>query len=109
MEADSGFLLKPMFGGRALYLDGKLMLFFTAKEERWNWKGILVCTDKIRHAALMEEFPKLAPHSILSKWLYLPEKEEGFEQLATDLVRLAAKRDPRIGVLPQPKKKKRTL
>ena len=106
LEGDPEFLLKSMFGGRALYLDGKLMLFFTAKEERWNWKGILVCTDRARHEALIKDFPMLSPHTVLPKWLYLPEKEEKFETLASQLVALAAKRDPRMGVQPSPKKKR---
>lgn len=97
------FLLRPMFGGKSAYLDGKLMLYFAAKEE--PWRGVLVCTDRPHHAALMATFPALAPHPVLPKWLYLPETADDFESAASRLVALARRRDPRLGVLPQPRRK----
>lgn len=102
LETDPGFVLKPMFGGKALYLDGKLMLYFAAKEE--PWRGMLVCTEREHHAALQKEFPILAPHPVLPKWLYLPEESDSFERTAARLVTLARRRDPQIGVAPKPKK-----
>jgi hypothetical protein len=103
LEEDPGFILSPMFGGRAVYLDGRLVLFFIAKEE--PWRGMLVCTDRCHHGALKMEFPVLAPHGVLPKWLYLPEKADEFEKSAAQLVELARQRDPRIGVLAKAKKK----
>lgn len=102
LEPDPGFVLKPMFGGKALYLDGNLMLYFAAKEE--PWRGILVCTEREHHALLQKEFPVLAPHPVLPKWLYLPEESDSFERTAARLVTLARQRDPRIGVAPKPRK-----
>ena len=104
LEADPTFLLRPMFGGKAAYLDGKLMLYFTAKEE--PWRGLLVCTDRDHHASLMAEFPVLSRHPILPKWLYLPESSDDFEVAAERLVALARRRDPRIGVISRPKNRK---
>ncbi len=103
LEPDPRFELRTMFGAKAAYLDGKLALCFCAAEE--PWRGLLVCTDRTRHAALTAEFPELAPHSVLPKWLYLPESAETFERSATLLVSLARHRDPRIGVVPQGRKK----
>ncbi len=103
LEGDSGFELKPMFGGKAAYLDGRLALYFSAKEE--PWRGILVCTDRERQAALVAEFPELAPHPVLPKWLYLPEDCERFERIAARLVTLARIRDPRLGVEPSRRRK----
>jgi hypothetical protein len=105
LETDPTFLVRPMFGGRAVYLDGKLMLYFSAGEE--PWRGVLVCTERAHHAALLAEFSVLSPHPILPKWLYLPESADRFESVAERLVTLARRRDPRLGVNPQPKKKKR--
>jgi hypothetical protein len=105
LERDSTFVLRPMFGGKAAYLDGRLMLYFTAKTE--PWRGMLVCTDRIHHEALMAEFVELSPHPILPKWLYLPESTDRFEPVAERLVALANRRDPRLGVSPRPKKRKR--
>lgn len=104
LEGDATFVLRAMFGAKAAYLDGKLMLCFCAGEE--PWRGILVCTDQARQPALCPEFPELVPHPILPKWLYLPETADRFEVVAVRLVRLVRQRDPRIGVIPRPKKKK---
>lgn len=106
LEIDATFVLRSMFGAKAAYLDGKLMLCFCAGEE--PWRGVLVCTDRAHHPALLAEFPVLTPHPILPKWLYLPETADGFEPLATRLVALARRRDPRLGVMPQRKKSRRT-
>lgn len=106
LEMDASFVLRAMFGAKAAYLDGKLMLCFCASEE--PWRGVLVCTDRPHHPALRTEFPVLAPHPILPKWLYLSESADRFEAVATRLVALARRRDPRLGVLPKPRKSKRT-
>jgi hypothetical protein len=105
LESDPTFILRSMFGTKAAYLDGKLTLCFCAGEEPWS--GLLVCTDRPQHAALVAEFPGLAPHPILPKWLYLPESAGSFERAAIRLVALVRGRDPRIGVTPQPKKRRR--
>lgn len=98
MERDPRFLLRTMFGAKAAYLDGKLMLCFCAGDE--PWRGLLVCTSREHQAALRADFPALAPHPILPKWLYLPEADDAFERAGPRLVALALRRDPRIGVLP---------
>jgi hypothetical protein len=105
LEAEPSFVLRSMFGAKAVYLDGKLMLCFCASEEPWC--GLLVCTDRAHHAALLIDFPELTPHAILPKWLYLSEGAETFERAGQRIVGLARRRDPRIGVVPQPKKAKR--
>jgi hypothetical protein len=99
LHEEPTFLLRPMFGGKSAYLDGKLMLYFAAKKE--PWRGVLVCTDRPHHAALQAEFPALTPHPILPKWLYLSEEAASFETTARRLVALARRRDPRLGVVPQ--------
>jgi len=104
LEGDPGFVLRQMFGGKAAYLDGRICLHFTAKAE--PWRGVLVCTDRERQAALIAEFPALVPHPVLPKWLYLSEGHDQFERCAEKLVQLARRRDPRFGVLPEPKKKR---
>jgi hypothetical protein len=103
LEAEASFVIRAMFGAKAAYLDGKLMLCFTAKAE--PWRGVLVCTDRSHHASLLAEFPMLSPHPVLPKWLYLRESLDAFESVATRLVRLARQRDPRIGVAPKPRKR----
>ena len=103
LEADPTFVVRTMFGAKAVYLDGKLMLCFCAGKE--PWRGMLICTDRSRHTSLQVDFPELTPHAILPKWLYLPETADTFEGTAARLVALARRRDPRLGVTPQPGKK----
>ena len=105
MEADPGFVLNAMFGIKVVYLDGRLVLGFAAKEE--PWRGLLVATEKVNHPPLAAEFRSLAPHPVLPKWLYLPEAADDFEAAATRLVTLSLRRDPRIGIVPKPKKSRK--
>jgi len=104
MERDPRFLLRSMFGAKAAYLDGKLMLCFCAGDE--PWRGLLICTSREHHAALRADFPVLAPHPVLPKWLYLPESDDAFERTAARLVALALRRDPRLGVSPGVRKRR---
>ena len=99
LEGDPSFLLRPMFGTKAAYLGGRLVLCFSAADE--PWRGVLVCTDRESQPSLRAEFPSLAPHPVLPKWLYLPESAADFEAAAARLVLLARRRDPRIGVAPK--------
>ena len=105
LESDPTFVLRSMFGAKAAYLGGKLMLCFCAGEE--PWAGVLVCTDRTFHEPLLADFPDLVAHPILSKWLYLSEAADHFDRTATRLVALAQRRDPRLGVIPKPKKSRR--
>jgi hypothetical protein len=98
LEEDPGFVLRSMFGTRAAYLDGRLVLCFSAKTE--PWRGLLVCTERLHQPSLRHQFPDLVPHPILPKWLYLPESVDRFEAVAQQLVRLARQRDPRLGIVP---------
>jgi len=99
LESEASFLLRPMFGTKAAYLDGRLVFCFSAGEE--PWRGVLVCTDRPHHGSLMAEIPALVPHPVLPKWLYLPDSFDAFDRWAEQLVSMARRRDPRIGVAPR--------
>jgi hypothetical protein len=105
LALEASFVLRAMFGAKAVYLDGKLMLCFIAKAE--PWRGLLICTDQTVHASLIREFPALTPHAVLPKWLYLPESADSFERDAERVVQMVRRRDQRIGVVGKPKKAKR--
>lgn len=107
LEPDPSFVLRTMFGTKAVYILGKLTLCFAARTE--PWRGVLVCTDKDQHAALCHEMTALAPHPVLPKWLYLPEASTEFDAIAQRLVRLVRQRDPRIGIVPAHKKTRAAL
>jgi hypothetical protein len=105
LETDATFVLGAMFGTKVVYLGGRLVLCFSAKSE--PWRGVLMCTERENHESLRASFASLSPHPILPKWLYLPESADDFERVAEQLVRLARERDPRIGVVPKPKRRRR--
>ncbi len=99
---------KNMFSSRACYCHGKLMLALTVNKEA-EWNGLLIPTERKFHSSLILEFPELSSHSVLGKWLYLPAKAEEFEDVALKIAELAYKNDPRIGIIPGNKKKKKRL
>lgn len=105
LERDPNYVRRKMFGCDAAYLDDMLYLVVADREEPWN--GVMVCTSHERHEALLSEMPGLLPHPQLGKWLYLPQTDEAFEAIAARLVELALARDPRLGVAPKPKSRRR--
>lgn len=105
LEQDANYVRRKMFGCDAAYLDDRLYLVVADRDEPWN--GVMVCTSHERQAALMADIPSLNPHPELGKWLYLPQTDEAFEAIAAQLVDLALARDPRLGVVPKPKARRR--
>lgn len=105
-EAQPSFFTKRMFGGLAVYLFGRQMMVLVepTKTGRWKWHGVLICTDHAHHRAIVEEFPQLAPHSVLKKWLYLDSRHEDFEPTMERLAHAMARDDRRFGIQPQPRK-----
>jgi hypothetical protein len=99
------FQLKAWFGGRTLTLHGRHHLVLTTQGE--PWQGVLVCTSHEHHASLLADFPALVRHPILGKWLYLSEAVETFERDARRLVQCVRAHDPRLGILPSPRKPRR--
>jgi hypothetical protein len=96
LEEDPRFVQRKFFSFDAAYLDGRLYLALANGKEPWN--GLLVCTAHEHHAAITGEFPQLASHEVLGKWLYLSVSHPEFESVATELVAMARKRDSRLGV-----------
>ncbi|WP_277182516.1 hypothetical protein [Caballeronia sp. BR00000012568055] len=104
-EHDETYFRKRMFGCDAAYIDGLLCLIAADRDAPFN--GLLVCTSKERHDALMEEMPALKPHPVIGKWLYVPQADADFEDAAARLTALVLARDERIGVEPTPRKSRR--
>jgi hypothetical protein len=104
ISGEPSFVLKSWFGGRTIMLNGRHHLFLTTQGE--PWQGVLVCTFHEHQESLRAEFPSLVKHPILGKWLYLSESAETFERDAKRLVQLVKARDPRLGILPAPRKKR---
>jgi hypothetical protein len=106
-EEHASFFTKRMFGGLAVYLFGRIMMVLVepTKTGRWKWHGVLICTEHAQQPLILEEFPELAPHDILKKWLYIDSRHEDFEQTMEQVAKAIARDDQRFGIRPRPKKK----
>ena len=102
---ESGYLEKSMFGCLAIYLHGRLMLVLASGEE--PWAGVLIPTEHQFHDPIVKEFLDVVQHSVLKKWLYLPEATEDFETVASDIVEAVRMNDQRFGVEPKERISKR--
>ena len=102
------FFTKRMFGGLAVYLFGRLMMLLVepTKTGRWRWHGVLFCTERAHHPAIVQEFPQLAPHDFMRKWLYLDSRHDHFEPTLERVARAIARNDPRFGIHPRPRKER---
>jgi hypothetical protein len=107
-EDHPGFLTRRMFGGLAAYLFGRLMMLLVepTKTGRWKWHGVLVCTEYKHQASIVEEFPQLAPHAVLKKWLYIDSRHDDFEPAMQRIAEAVARNDKRFGVYPESSKEK---
>jgi hypothetical protein len=99
-ENHPSFLTRRMFGGLAAYLHGRQMLVLVepTRTGRWKWHGVLICTEHEHQRAIIKEFPPLAPHDVLRKWLYIDSRHEDFEQTMERVARAMAHNDPRFGI-----------
>jgi hypothetical protein len=102
------FFAKRMFGGPAVYLFGRQMMVLVepTKTGRWKWHGVLVCTEHAHHPAIIEDYPQLAPHAILKKWLYIDSRHKDFEPTMERVAAAIARDDRRFGIHPRAKKAK---
>jgi hypothetical protein len=103
------FFTKRMFGGLAAYLFERQMLLLVepTKSGRWNWHGVLVCTDYRHHASIQAEFPALKPHDFLQKWLFIDSRHDDFESTMEAVARCVASNDRRFGIMPKDRKPKK--
>ncbi len=96
LEEDPRFVQRKFFHLDAAYLDG--LLYVAVRDGREPWSGLLICTSREHHAALVGEFPQLTAHSVLGKWLYISQSHPNFESVAMEIIALALRRDRRLGV-----------
>ncbi|WP_321784507.1 hypothetical protein [Paraburkholderia sp. J94] len=104
-EREPNYVHKLMFGCDAAYIDGLLCLIAADRGEPWS--GMLVCTSKDRHSALIDTMPALRPHPVLGKWLYISQADPAFETVVEEMTALVLARDPRVGVEPKPRNRGR--
>jgi hypothetical protein len=92
-----------MFGGLAAYLFGRMMMVLVepTRTGRWKWHGVLICTERAQQSAIIEEFPELAAHDVLKKWLYIDSRHEEFEPMMQRVAKAIARDDRRFGIRPR--------
>jgi hypothetical protein len=97
------FFSKSMFGGLAVYLFERQMMVIVepTKSGRWNWHGVLVCTDHEHHESIQAEFPALRPHTTLRKWLFIESAHDDFESTMVAVAERMGSNDARFGILPK--------
>ncbi|PIR22720.1 MAG: hypothetical protein COV44_06085 [Deltaproteobacteria bacterium CG11_big_fil_rev_8_21_14_0_20_45_16] len=100
------YLSKRMFGCKAIYLHGLMVLVMADSEA--PWRGLLFPVDFEDHESLLGEFDCLQQHPILKKWLYLSSDSENFELEAQKLIRAIKRADRRLGITPKERKKSKT-
>lgn len=97
LRARADFSVRRTFGCWSFYLGEKNVLLYVPPSDE-DGEGLLIPTSPEHHAALIAEFPNLAPHYLLKKWLCLGAADENYEETATRLVGLIARGDTRLGV-----------
>lgn len=107
-EGQASFFTRRMFGGLAVYLFGRMMMVLVepTRTGRWTWHGVLICTGHAEQPAIIAEFPELAPHDVLKKWLYIDSRHEGFEPAMERVAQAMARDDSRFGIRPHPGKER---
>lgn len=101
-EGRASFFTKRMFGGLAAYVHERQMLVLVepTRTGRWQWHGVLICTSREHQPSIRAEFPALAPHAVLRKWLFVDSAHPEFEPTMERVARCMARNDPRFGIEP---------
>ena len=101
--------IKNMFGNHSIYIGEYIYLATRNSEKNTLDNGIWIGTKLEHHESLKAEFPSITHLRFykIKKWLLLPVDAADFEEVAIALCELIKAGDPRIGVLPKPKKKKK--
>ncbi len=105
-STEPGFATKRMFGGLAVYLHGRMVMFIFEDANDQTWNGICFPTMREHHESILHEFPDLVNHAVLPKWLYLPMLAENFESAVGEIAERIMQDDPRFGIYPKQKKQK---
>ena len=102
-EGHPTFFTKRMFGGLAAYLFERQMLVLVepTRTGRWQWHGVLICTEHEHQPSIRAEFPALVPHQVLRKWLFVASTHEAFEPTMEAVARHITRNDRRFGIVPR--------
>lgn len=100
-----------MFGCLAVYVGEKIVMILRDKRDKTAADdGVWLATTKDHHASLRNDFPNMRSIAVFGKevtgWQVLPADASDFEAAALRACELIAAKDPRIGKIPQKKRKR---
>ncbi len=100
---------RPMFGCLAVYVEEKIVVIL--REKQGEDDGVWLATTQEHHESLRREFPSMRSIRVFGKdvtsWQVLPSDTADFEQSALRACELIVSRDPRIGKVPKPRRRRR--
>jgi hypothetical protein len=99
------YITRPMFGCLAVYVKEKIVLVLRDKPAAISSNGVWLATTREHHESLRNEFPGMrsipALGSGITGWQMLPSDAPDFEESAMRACELIVAGDPRIGKMPQ--------
>jgi hypothetical protein len=104
-------VIRPMFGCHAVYVGEKIMLILRSRIDHADDNGVWVATSHDHHESLKKEFPNMRSVNLLNNgkretaWRLIPAEADDFEMHVNNICELISKRDPRIGKIPNRKRK----
>ena len=103
---------RPMFGCLAVYVGNKITFILRDKPKSSSDNGVWLATTKEHHQSLQREFPNMRSIQLLGKavtgWQVLPSDAPDFETAALHACDLVLAGDPRIGKVPESRRRQRT-
>jgi hypothetical protein len=104
-------IVRPMFGSFAVYIQDKLVLVLRKRTTHPRDNGVWLATSHEHHESLHSIFPYLRPVFLLgnkpSAWRNIPDDAPDFEEAVIMACELIGQNDPRIGVFPRKRSRKR--
>jgi hypothetical protein len=102
---------KPMFGCRALYVAGKIVLILRDRASSPADNGVWVATVAEHHRSLRAQLPGLRSIAVFGPgetgWQVIPKEHPEFEGTVERAIALVRAGDPRIGKTPATRGSKR--
>jgi hypothetical protein len=103
------FETRPMFGCLAVYVQGQIVLILREKDNHKADNGVWLATPEEHHSSLRREFPHMRSIQLVGKkwtgWQLLPADAPDFEAEALRACELIVGRDPRIGKVPESRRR----
>jgi hypothetical protein len=101
-----------MFGCLAIYVGDKIVCVLRDKrDDTTRDDGMWLATTQEHHKSLRQDFPRMRSIGVLGKkvtgWQVLPASSPDFEEMALRACELIAAGDPRIGKVPESRRRSR--